>query len=77
MFLVVVAYCWSSMFYAGYTSPKQFFCCEGKPVQEGDDKLIETGGGAGPSSAAEPEDKGPEDFSSDEALNNMDLPSSE
>jgi len=47
MFLVIVAYCWSSMFYAGYTSPKQFFCCEGKPQIEGDDKLIESGAGGG------------------------------
>jgi len=75
MFLVVVAYCWSSMFYAGYTSPKQFFCCEGKPVQEGDDKLIEAQGNEG-GEAEKPEDKGPDDFSSDEALNNMDLSSS-
>jgi len=74
MFLVIVAYCWSSMFYAGYTSPKQFFCCEGKPVQEGDDKLIEINGAG--EQTEKPEDKGPADFSSDEALNNMDLSSS-
>jgi len=52
MFLIIVAYCWSSMFYAGYTSPKQFFCCEGKPQIEGDDKLIEGGGGAAAGPAA-------------------------
>jgi hypothetical protein len=75
MFLVIVAYCWSSMFYAGYTSPKQFFCCEGKPIQDGDDKLIEQGS-PGSEPKIEPVDKGPADFSSEEALANMDLSSS-
>lgn len=71
MFVVIVAYCWSSMFYAGYTSPKQFFCCEGKPVQEGDDRLIEAGG---PTTGGEPEDEGPENLSNEEDLANIHLP---
>jgi len=79
MFLVVVAYLWSSMFYAGYTSPKQIFCCEGKPEVTGADaQLIENAGtGAAAGAAVVKEDKGREEFSSDDALDNLNLPSSE
>ena len=70
MFLVIVGYCWSSMFYAGYTSPKQFFCCEGKPQIEGDDKLIEAG------TAASTTPKAPikEEYGSSEDLDHIALP---
>lgn len=67
------------MFYAGYTSPKQFFCCEGKPKNEDDDALIQAGGEGGVASGPggnAPEDKGPEDFSADDALAELNLPSS-
>eukprot|EP01126_Amoeba_proteus_P066412 TRINITY_DN9605_c0_g1_i4.p1 TRINITY_DN9605_c0_g1~~TRINITY_DN9605_c0_g1_i4.p1 ORF type:complete len:461 (+),score=74.31 TRINITY_DN9605_c0_g1_i4:1039-2421(+) len=36
---VVFAYLWSSMFYMGYTSPRQILCCEPKPVEEDDTPL--------------------------------------
>jgi len=75
MFLIVVAYCWSSMFYAGYTSPKQFFCCEGKPQIEGDDKLIEGGGSGGGSSAPASTNKNiKEEYGSSEDLDTINLP---
>jgi len=73
MFLIIVAYCWSSMFYAGYTSPKQFFCCEGKPQIEGDDKLIE-GGGGGSSSAPATTKPMKEEYGSSEDLDTINLP---
>jgi len=81
MFVVIVAYLWSSMFYMGYTSPKQIFCCEEKQDAPGDEALIQGGAdGADPGRAgtkAHPEDKGPADFSGDENLGDLNLPSSD
>jgi len=76
MFLVVVAYMWSSMFYAGYTSPKQVFCCEGKPEVTGADaQLIEGAGADG--AATVKEDKGRDKYEHDDELDNLNLPSSD
>jgi len=76
MFLVIVAYLWSSMFYAGYTSPKQFFCCEGKPQIEGDDKLIEAGGAgaAAGGGGASVNPSNLKDYGSSEDLDTINLP---
>jgi len=79
MFVVIVAYGWSTMFYAGYTSPRQFFCCEEKPklLAEGDDALFEEKGkdgeGGGGAATSKP-NMGPSDYGSDEDLDTIALP---
>jgi len=82
MFVVIVAYLWSSMFYMGYTSPRQIFCCEDKEVAPGDETLIQGGdaggdvGAGGRSNPKHPEEK-MGDYSQDENLKDLNLPSSD